>query len=128
MAKIETFDTLLVASACCGIALTDSISVSLLSKIGSHVLGFPVWTHELGPTGYAGRIEAAIRRQFMDMPSEAEARSDWRSAAARSVARYGETVEVEAGSETRREDPIESLARITGRPEAIIPIVVERSN
>jgi hypothetical protein len=118
----KTFDTLLIASACCGVSLTEHLTVSELSKIGGHILGFPVWTHELGKSGYAGRIEAAIRRQFMDMPSADEARRDWRSAAARSVARYGETVEVEAGNETRHEGPVESLARITGRPEDIIVI------
>ncbi len=118
----ETFDTLLVASTACGVALTDKISMPMMSKLGGHVLGFPVWTHELGRSGYAGRIAAAIYRQFMDLPSEQEAERDWRSAAARAVARYGETLEVAPGNETRIEGPVESLARITGRPEDIIVV------
>lgn len=124
----ETFDTLLVASTACGIALTDKISWSLMSKLGSHVLGFPVWTHELGTNGYGLVIEARLRRLFPTLPSEDLARADWKAAADAALALFGPTLDVPRGNETRTEGAVESLARITGRPEDIIVVSPEALN
>lgn len=121
----KTFDTLAVASAATGVALRDGMNFALMAEIAAHVMGFPVWTHELGDKVMTARIYRAIATQLPRLPTRELAQADWRAAASEAISAYGDTVELAEGADERTEGPLASLARMTGRPEAIIPIVVE---
>lgn len=117
----KTFPTLRVASTITGIALTHDMTYSDMQEIASHLFGAPIWTHELihEPTKDA-YVEEGYR-QFPDMPSQAEAEADFKAAAAKAVAAYGDTVEVAEGTHGRRESPVDTLSRMVP-PEKIVVI------
>jgi hypothetical protein len=117
----KTFPTLRVASTITGIGLTDGMTYSDMQEIASHLFGAPIWTHELihEPTRDA-YVEEGYR-QFPDMPSQAEAEADFKAAAAKALAAYGETVEVEEGTHGRRESPVDTLSRMVP-PEKIVVV------
>jgi len=100
------------------------MTYSRMQEIASHLFGGPIWTHELAhePTVDAYREEGY--RQFPAMPTPAEAKADYLSAAAKAVGAYGETISVAEGSHGRREHPVETLAAIVPC-DRIVPIVVD---
>lgn len=124
MSEKRTFRTLLVASAATGVGLGTGITYSDIQEVSDFALGYSIWTHELGDKMTTGRIESAIRAQLPNLPTSEAAHEDYQQAAADALAAYGETVELTEGSMTRGESPIDSLARMTGRPEDIIVAVV----
>lgn len=121
----KTFPTLHVASTITGIAMDEGMTFSRMQEIASHLFGAPIWTHELvhEPTKDA-YVEEGYR-QFPDMPTAAEAEADYRTAAAKAVAAYGDTIEVEEGSHGRRESPVDTLSRMVP-PEKIVVVEVKR--
>lgn len=108
----KQFDTLAVASAATGIALAEGLNYALMAEISAFVMGFPVWTHELGDKVMTERVSAAIYLQLPSLPSREAARADWRAAAAVARRAYGAMVEIQEGGEQRTEGPIESLERM----------------
>jgi hypothetical protein len=57
------------------------------------------------------------------LPTHDEAAADFHAAADKAIAAYGPTVALTEGTGTRDESPVDSLARMTGRPEDIIVVV-----
>ena len=110
MTDTRTFPTLHVASAITGIGMCLGLKYSNIHEIASHLFGAPVWTHELGHSRTIEAYAAEGYRQFPDMPTKEEAKADWRKAAQKAIAAYGETVTVARGTSIRREDPISTLA------------------
>lgn len=125
MTKTKEFKTLAVASVATGIGMMKGLRFSDMQEISEFVLGHQVWTHELADKAMTARVEAAIRSQLPAMPSHEAAGKNWSAAAADALFTYGETVLLSEGSETRAENPIASLARMTGRPEDIIAVVAD---
>lgn len=117
----RTFPTLHVASTITGIGLTEGMNYSDMQEIAAHLFGAPIWTHELvhEPTKDA-YVEEGYR-QFPDMPSQAEAEADFKAAAAKAIAAYGDTVDVAEGTHGRRESPVDTLSRMVP-PEKIVVI------
>ena len=120
----QTFNTLVVATAATGVGL-GQCSYSDVMRVGEFVLGHPVWTHELADKGTTSRIEAAIRAQLPNLPSRELAHEDWQKAATAATEAYGETVTLTEGTGERTENPVDSLARLTGRPEDIIVVTAK---
>lgn len=114
MSASKTFSTLAVASAATGIGLADGMNYSTMAEISSHVLGFDIWTHELADRAMNNRVRDRLLTLFPGLPTGDEARADWRAAAAKAVAAYGDTLTIPAGADERSESPIESLARMVG--------------
>ncbi len=114
MAETKTFPTLQVASCACGIILQDGLSYGDMAEIAEHALGHPVWTHELGDEKTMNRVRDAIHGAFPQLPTREEAQADHFAAADRATAAYGETINLERGTNERTEGPIASLARMTG--------------
>jgi hypothetical protein len=116
----KVFSTLAVASAATGVGLSEGLNYSLMMEIGSHVLGFPIWTHELADRPLMARVHDALLAQFPGLPTKDEALNDWRAAAAKATAAYGEQMTVREGTGARDESPIDSLARIAGDKPIIV--------
>lgn len=110
--ETQTFPTLHVASAATGIMLADGMTISIMHQISEFAVGHKIWTHELADGAMTRRIHAAINSQLPGLPTRAEASADWKSAAAKATAVYGETVELVRGKLERAEGPMTSLARI----------------
>lgn len=110
----KTFSTLAVASAATGIGMGSGLTFALMSEISAHVLGYPVWTHELGDKQTAGKVHDALRLQFPELPTREEAEADWLAAAIKATSVYGPTVSVIEGDGKREEGPIASLTRMLG--------------
>jgi len=117
----KVFPTLTVATAVTGIGLGQCSYSDVMEVIG-FVIGHSIFTHELADREQNARAEAAIRAQLPNLPSGELARKDWQGAAAAAVAAYGDTVTLTEGTAARTESPIDSLARLTGRPEDIIVV------
>lgn len=119
----KTFRTLAVASAATGIGLDNGITFSDMQEIVSHVLGYDIWTHELGDRETMARVQSELYAQFHHLPSKTEARDCYEGAAARALTVYGDTMSVLPGNGKRHESPIDSLARMTDAP--IIAVVTK---
>jgi hypothetical protein len=118
---IETtkqFATLRVASAMTGIGLC-AMKYSDIQEILEHALGAPVWTHEIiGRTGKDA--VAALRAMFPDMPTQEDAEADWRAAATKALAAYGQTVSIQRGTTyARHAGPVETLVEVAPHAEVI---------
>lgn len=118
----KPFPTLLVASAATGTVMRSGITVRDLAELCSWVLGYPVFTHELGDKVTTGRVYRSLATQFPKLPTREAAKADWVRAASDAVAAYGETMNVAEGSDERTEHPADSLTRMTGRPEDVIVV------
>lgn len=113
MSEKKEFKTLAVGTASCGVVLTNGVTYSDLQAIVEHVLGHPVWTHELTDKGVLLRMSSAIREQLPDMPeNDGEDDLNCELIAGRLLQTYGETVTLEKGSDERTEDPVTSAFRI----------------
>lgn len=114
MQETKRFPTLHVASAITGVGLCDGMKYSTIHEIAEFLAGHPVWTHELGHLEMMQRISDHAREQFPAMPTEEEAQADFRAAAVKALAAYGETVTVRRGSLERGADPISTLVEMVG--------------
>lgn len=114
MTERRSFPTLNVASCACGIMLTDGLTYADMAEIAEFAMGHPIWTHELGDSKTMGRVRDSILGEFPQLPTKEEAEASWRVAADRATKAYGETIELERGTQTRAEHPIDSLHRMTG--------------
>ncbi len=112
--------SLVLGSITCDIMLCKG-SVSDIHEAVSHLCGHPVWTHEL--TLYADDASSEILRQFPDFPSGRP--ENWEERAREIVERFGEFMEVRAGTGERDAGPMETLQAIY--PQAHV-IVVDPSN
>lgn len=119
----QTFPTLAVATAATGIGL-GKCSYSDVQQIIGFALGHSIFTHELADRSQNDRAEAAIRAQLPKLPSRELASKDWQAAADAALAAYGDTVTITEGTEARTENPVSSLARLSGRPADIIVVEV----
>lgn len=107
--------TLILGSITCDRSLCDC-AFSDIHEAMNHVLGHPIWTHEL--SYFADQAKEQIIAQFPDMPTEPP--DDWRVCALDLIARYGETVPVRRGNLERQSGPLETLREIKPDAEVII--------
>jgi len=112
MSEIKTFSSLAVASAATGVGLCEGLSFSTMGEIASHVLGYPIWTHEIPDA--SPKVWLLIKQQFPMLPTREEASADWRAAAASMTAAYGDMIDVAAGNGTRKESPLDTLQKMVG--------------
>lgn len=110
--ELKTFRSLAVASAATGIGLCEKLNFSLMGEIASHVLGYPIWTHEIPASG--PKVWLLLKDQFPLLPTRAEAEADWKSAAAAMTAAYGDEIAVRTGNGTRKESPLDTLQKMIG--------------
>lgn len=124
MGERKDFPTLVVASTLTGVALCHMRGIGPMHECIEWLFGGPVWTHEIvhGPTQDV-YVEEGYR-QFPDMPRADEAEKDWRAAATKATAAYGETVSVARGNpDQRRESPLDTIRAVAAHAE-VIPIVL----
>ncbi len=76
------------------------------------VMGHPVWTHEF--PALADRMRDLIVAQLPDFPTEANG-SNWTAIRDAAIAQYGDTIEIECGTERRVADPITTLESAMSR-------------
>lgn len=124
----KQFRTLVVASAVTGVTMAESMTFSEIHQLMDHVIGYPIFTHEMADPAHHGTIKHRLRAQFPDLPTEQAAGADWKAAAAAAVLKYGETVMVEAGEDPRIEHPLDSLKRLKGDETDVIVIVKGDNN
>jgi hypothetical protein len=117
--QTKTFPSLHVATAATGIGLVSGMSFSQVQQIYDHVLGFPVWTHEL--PRYGEEVRRLLSEQFALMPSREAAEENWRTAGEAMLAAYGPEVEVTRGTGERTASPVDTLREIVD-PEKIIVV------
>lgn len=120
MSETREFPSLAVGSAALGIALRDGLTYSDVQEISEHVLGHPVWTHEIPSTG--PEVDRRIREQFPLMPTREDARADWQATAAKITAAYGKTMTVKRGNQKRARDPISTAVDMMGGPSKVIVV------
>lgn len=125
MAEFKSFSTLVVASLCAGVALT-SLRVRDMVEVASWALGYPVFWHELADPATEARLSVAIAAQFPKLPTPKDAVADYDAAAKQAIAAYGETMSIAQGTDSRVEHPVDSLARISGRPGDITVIAARK--
>jgi hypothetical protein len=70
------------------------------------IVGHPVWTHELGIA--MDRARAVIPTQLPGFPVEATV-ENYQQVLAETIARFGETVEIERGTAVRTAGPVATL-------------------
>lgn len=121
----KIFPALLVASAATGICLGSGVTIARMQEVYDHVLGHPVWTHEL--PSYGPEVHRLLREQFPQMPTEEEAQADWQPAAAAMTAAYGAELSVRGGFGERTKSPVETLAEIVD-PKKIIVVDTSRAS
>jgi hypothetical protein len=110
--EMKTFRSLAVASAATGIGLCDKLNFGLMGEIASHVLGYPIWTHEIPAAG--PKVWLLLKDQFPLLPTRAEAEADWKCAATAMTAAYGAEIAVRRGNGSRKESPLDTLQKIVG--------------
>lgn len=106
-------------------------------RLIEHVLGHPVWTHEMGSSTLWSDVRAGLLAQHPGLETVGEptggleglegdaflaAIAPWM---AEQAARLGAVLEVRRGNAERTESPLESLARVVGTRPVIVVETVE---
>lgn len=106
----QEISTLGLATLTTGICMVKGMAG--VYEAAEAVLGYPVWTHELGSA--SKRIGELVQAQHPDFPTSVE--GDWQETRDAVLARYGETISVQRGQEQRQSGPVETLAQMLGQP------------
>lgn len=112
MTEAKQFKTLLVASLASDFAHLDT-NVEELRELATHVLGRPIFSHQLADHAISDEISAAIIAQFPNMPTKADAKHNPDAAAGKAVVAYGEFVLVEPGKDLKKGGPISDLTKVS---------------
>jgi hypothetical protein len=114
---IKALDPLALASITTG---RSTIGFNKTHEAFEHVMGHPIWTHEMADKALWIRGRDAVLAQFPAMPVNWDGQ-DYDAFAAKVRSFYGETVDVEEGTETRDKSPLETLQEVAGdRPVIVI--------
>lgn len=123
----QPFDTRLVLSAAIGIGVSDKLMISDLQRLVSHVLGYPVFTHEVGrslkdcyPRLCPLFDNLPDRAVLMALPAD-ERMTILAGVVDAALARYGDTVMIGKGVDTREVHPLDTLNEIA---PASSPVVI----
>lgn len=103
-----------VSTAALATLTTGIVMVEGFAGVGEAaeaVTGHPVWTHEMSAA--AARAREVIPAQLPGFPVEATA-ENWREVLASTITRFGETVEIDRGTDTRTATPFATLADMIG--------------
>lgn len=125
----KSYPVEVVLSATTGVLLKHH-GFDELHELAEHVLGHPVWTHEFADAGTVRRLRDAVLAQHPALRDAEPWAPDGDLAAylagyvERARARYGATLEVEAGTGERTESPLASMQRLA--PDKPIVVVVDR--
>ena len=100
-----TVSTAALATLTTGIVMVEGFAG--VGQAAEAVCGHPVWTHEMGHAG--DRARDVIPAQLPGFPMEATS-DNWREVRDAAIARFGETVEIDQGTDQRTAGPVETLA------------------
>lgn len=103
MTETKALSTLAVATLTTGIAMVEGFAG--VSEAAEWIVGHPVWTHELGKA--ADRAIELIPQQYPEFPTEIA--GTWQETREAVLARYGETIEVQRGTDRREAHPMDTL-------------------
>lgn len=123
MAEIKRFRSLILGTITCDVMLCEG-SIGDVHEAVSHLCGHPVWTHEIGL--YADDAASEILRQFPGFPSGKP--DDWRTCAEDIVKRFGEFLDVQAGTGERDANPLETLQVVAPHAQVIIVDIGEKGD
>ena len=112
MSDTKHFDPAALASIADGRLMCD---FSVMHEAIEHVLGRPVWTHELADHDLAEEARRQVIAQFPDMAQRTE--TPWQEVRDAVRARYGDSVPVKRGHCVMTEHPRTSLVRMFSRAE-----------
>lgn len=98
------FDPRILGSITSGTLLIQPFS--LVHEAIEHIVGHPVWTHEL-PAVCRDLCAPEILSRYPDMPKETP--EDWQACAASLSDRYGPAVSMPRGNGVRTSSPLETL-------------------
>lgn len=110
-AASRAFDPRALATFTTGIVMVAPFSLS--HEAAEWLLGHPVWTHEFADKATMDRLSKAALAQFPDFPVGKP--NDWQRCADDLIARYGPTVSVKQGHDTRDRNPIETAIALLSR-------------
>ena len=123
----KSFPTDLVASVAVGVAITNTVKLSGIHGLVEHVLGHPVWSHEVGTQ--LPFASAKLKPLFADLAPpdmddmrrmSPEARRDaTMQFHQRVVARHGTDIEVEKGDGVRAADPMTTARALYPKTEIV---------
>jgi hypothetical protein len=99
-----TVKTAALATLTTGVVMVDKFEG--VGEAAEAVTGHPVWTHEMGKA--ADRAREVIPAQLPGFPMEATS-ENWQQVRDAAIAQFGETVEIERGTNQRRADPMTTL-------------------
>lgn len=116
MSEIKQLDPRALAGITTGVLLVSEGFPAIHEAI-EHVLGRPVWTHELPQCWNEAR--AAVLAQFPEMPTDVG--GDYQATADAVRAKYGDRVPVHRGSTVRALDPITTARMVFGEASEATP-------
>lgn len=124
----KPFPTDLVASLALRIGISDGIKGGDIQRCIEHVMGHPVWTHEIG--AHFALVAAKLQPLFKDLPDREELgaldkealRARLADLSARLRAEHGETMDIEEGIEVRGADPMETAKALYPDTEVVLVI------
>jgi hypothetical protein len=99
-----TISTAALATLTTGIVMVEKFAG--VGEAAEAVCGHQVWTHEMGRAG--DRAREVIPAQLPGFPMEATA-DNWREVRDAAIVQFGETVEIERGTDQRTAGPTETL-------------------
>lgn len=97
--ETKDFDPAVLGAFTTGVLMTE---FSPVHEAAEWLMGHPIWTHEF--PRLSDKMKAAALAQYPDLPTEVA--EGWEATRDAIRARYGETVSVVQGDETRTVDPL----------------------
>jgi hypothetical protein len=122
--QTKDFSTPVVVCTATDISFGNGMTISMLHECVAWVLGYDVFTHELGIKAVTGRAADLLREQYPDLPSREQAeRPDRLRFLSEFEKSHGFVVPVTRGSDVRERHPLDTLTDVV-RPRALASIIV----
>ena len=115
--EIKEFPTATVMSAATGIALCEGLKISDFHEVIEHVIGHPVWTHELAQSWvWDGFREELAKQLSAPIPTDQDLASKGHDAVLKeALETYGETMKMAKGCHSRSIDPVTTAVQVFDR-------------
>ena len=114
----KTFDARVIGTLTTGIVLLADMPA--IHEAFEHVLGHPVWTHELADKAVWKAATTNIVAAHPKFPTSKPA--DWQALAEELVVRYPDGVTLPRGTGFRRADPLTTLREIAGTETRVVVV------
>ncbi len=111
MGDVKRFDALTIGSLTTGIMLKER-GFSDMHEAFEHVMGHPVWTHEMASKPLWESARDRVVAQHPEFPVEVT--TTWQDLAEKLSRDYPDGIEIKRGDAERATDPISSLVEIIG--------------